>query len=78
MKILSGADKLNGKHISIKNKHFQNSYKFVNFFFLWRVTDPRTPIIYFTIAVFRKNNSHTCYKALVSLSIFFHFTLGKN
>ena len=33
MKILSGADKLHGKHNSIKNKHFQNSCKFVKNFF---------------------------------------------
>ena len=76
LEIFPGSAEFHGKHVSVKNKHFQNSCKFVeNFLFFGRLQIPRPPTVYFPSRVSRKTNSHACQNTLFFLSNFFfiHF-----
>ena len=54
--IFPGSTEFHRKYVSVKNKHFQSSCKFVaNFFFLWTVTDPQTPNCLFHFHSFQEN-----------------------
>ena len=56
MEIFPRSVEFHGKHVSIKNKHFQNSCKFVeNYFFFWMVTDPQTTKCLFHFLSFQEN-----------------------
>ena len=56
LEIFPGSTEFHRKYVLVKNKHFQNSCKFVaNFFFLWTVTDPQTPNCLFHFHSFQEN-----------------------
>ena len=56
MEIFSGSVEFHGKHVSIKNKLFQNSCKFVeNYFFFWMVTDSQPTKCLFNFLSFQEN-----------------------
>ena len=75
LEIFPESAEFHGKHLLIKNKHFQNSCKFVeNFLFLGRLQIPRPPTVYFTFTVFRKTNSHAWQNTFFPVNFFFiHF-----
>ena len=78
LEIFPGSAEFHAKHVSIKNKHFQNSCKFAeNFFFFGWLQIPRAPTVYFTSKVSRKTNSHACQNTLFSLSTFFFIYFRK-
>ena len=73
LEIFPGSTEFHRKYVLVKNKHFQNSCKFVvNFFFFGRLQIPRPRTVYFTSTAFRKTNSYACQNTPFPCQLFFH------